>query len=85
MAPAEDADPFGVDAGMVFDRPVACGEGVLNLEATVVDVLVHTAAIAGGTSILGRDHDIALGHELTHDVGVIGGEVAVDPTVGQDE
>ncbi len=85
MAPAEDADPFGVDPGVVLDRPVACREGVVDLEATVVDVLVHATAIAGGTPVLGRDHDIALGHQLTHDVGVVGSEIGVDPAVGQDQ
>ena len=72
VAPAEDADPVGVDPGVVVDRPVAGGEGVLDLETAVVDVLVHAPAVAGGAPVLGRDHDVALGHQLAHDVGVVG-------------
>ncbi len=79
------ADPVPVDPWVVLDRPVAGGERVVDLAAAVIDGLVKGLPVAGGAAVLGSDHDIALGHELAHDVGVVGREVGVDPAVGQNQ
>ncbi len=74
-----------IDPRVVLHRPVAGGEGIVDLAAAVVDELVEPLAVAGGAAVFGRDHDIALGHEFAHDVGVVGREVGVNPAVGENQ
>jgi hypothetical protein len=85
VAPAEDPHPGGVHRVERRHRPVAGGHHVVHLEPAVVDRLAVLAPVAGGAPVLGGHDDVALRHQLAHDVGVVGVEVGVDAAVGQEE
>ena len=85
MAPAHDAHTIRVHEVAVLHHPVAGGEGVLHLQAAVVDELVEPSPVAGAPPVLGGHHDVALLNQLPDDVGVAGAHVGVDSPVGEDD
>jgi hypothetical protein len=83
VAPAQDSDALWIHVIQRLQRPISRRDDVGHLQAPVVDRLVVRAAVAGRPAILRGDDDVALLHQLTDHVCVVGVEVAVDPAVRQ--
>ena len=85
VAPAEDAHTALVHEIVVLDHVIPSGIHILDLQSSIVDEFVHAASVARASPVLRSDDDVALSHQLSNDVGIVGAEVAVDASVREDE
>ena len=86
VAPADDADAFGVEEAVALEHELHAEVDVVDLAAAVVDVLVEVVAVAGAAAIVGGDDGVALLDEFADEMGVDGGvERGVDALVNEDD
>src|ERR1035441_4332563 len=84
VAPANDADSPWINFVVALQHPLARGVHVLDLQSPVIDLPPKVAAVTAAAAVIGRNHRVALLHQLAHDMRVlIGGYVAVNLAVGQ--
>ena len=73
-----------INFAVVLQHPLARGVDVLDLQSSVVNLSPEIAPVTAAAPVIGRDHGVALLHQLAHDVRVlIARHVAVNLPVSQ--
>src|SRR5690606_21258985 len=84
VAPTHHADALGVHVWQRLEE-VRRGEHVVHFLGAVIDRVVQLRTVARAATVLGRYHDVTLGHRLLDERQVVRRPVAMNSTVYPDE
>ena len=85
MAPADDADPRGIDLRVPRLQDVAGRDRIVHLGAAVVDGVVMRLPVADAAAVLRGDDDVAFGRRFTDVGNVVLVEAPANVFVNPDE
>src|SRR5690349_16598897 len=81
MAPADHSDALWVEKRIALEHPLAPCIHVVDLAATVIDLVVEGWSITSAAAIVRRDHAVSSLNQFTEDVDVTAVRLAVNAPV----
>jgi len=85
VAPADNPDAALIHNRIVFDHVIAGPIVVFDLQSAVVDEFVNGTAVACAPAVFRSNHNVALRHEFSDNMGVVGGEIPVHTPMRKDQ
>src|SRR3954447_24358132 len=81
MAPADHSNALWVEKRVALEHPLAACIDVVDLAATIIDLVVEGWSIASAAAIVRRDHAVSSLNQFTEDVDVSAVRLAVNAPV----
>ena len=85
MAPADHADALGIQKAIGVKHPLRAVENVVDLAASVINLFVEAATIAGAAPVIAGDDGVTLLQQFPDHMQIAGIEVSVNALMSEGE